>query len=480
MDDLRRRFATLDSVRMPDLWDEIELRAASLGAAQRLTRVLVSDRSRPSSGRLALLLLLAAAVLVGLMAAATIVGSRLVQLHPSPIQPHPSPMPIARATPIASDDSSPAPTSTASTTTGRFVPAGPLVEGRAWHSALALPDGRVLLVGGEGSHAAHGSNALDSIEAWNPIGGESVAAGEMRRATYGDQHVGPHLFQMTDGRSLLIPAGCACGPDPVRTPAQVWDQASGVRQRESLTVRRVAYTATQLADGRILIAGGVPGLVGDALASAEIWDPVAGTVEPTGAMSVARADAAATLLNDGRVLVVGGATRSDGSASVTPVGAAEIWDPADGTFSTVFTQEFGSGGSPGGDLSLLALTLRDGRVLVLDREGASVWDPTTNSLAAAGTYREARAEFSATLLADGRVLVSGGSQEIPGDGRSAIASTELWDPSTLGFEPGPNLTEARAGHSATLLSDGRVLIAGGASSAGLALDALASAELWAP
>jgi hypothetical protein len=422
---------------------------------------------------MALALLVAAAVLVGLMAGAISVGSRL-------IQPHPAPMPIAPATPIASDQLAPSPASTPTLTTGRFVSAGSLVEGRAWHSALALPDGRVLLVGGEGSHAAHGGNGLDSIEVWDPIGGDSVASGEMQRATYGDQYVGPHLFQMTDGRSLLVPTGCVCGPAPASTPAQVWDQVSGAKPLEALEVRRVAYTATQLADGRILIAGGVPGLIGDALASAEIWDPVAGTVEPTGAMSVARADAAATLLPDGRVLIVGGATRSDSTSFVTPVSEAEIWDPASGTFSTAFTHEFGPGGSPGGDLALFTVTLRDGRVLVLNHEGAHVWDPTTNTLSAAGTYRDARHEFSATLLADGRVLVSGGSQELPGDGRSSIASTEIWDPSTLGFEPGPDLTEARAGHTATLLPDGRVLIVGGFRSAGLALDALASTELWEP
>ncbi|HET7495903.1 MAG TPA: kelch repeat-containing protein [Candidatus Limnocylindrales bacterium] len=473
MDDLRRRFASLDHVRTPDLWDEIEQRAVALGSTRRLTPVPVPVmRSRGVPGRTALALLVAAGMLVGLTAGAIIVGSGSIT--------SPSPSPSASVTSSSAREPSPSPARTPSVTIGRFVAAGSLVEGRAWHSALVLPDGRVLIVGGEGSHATHGGNGLDSIEVWDPIGGDFVASGEMERATYGDQHIGPHLFRMTDGRSLLVPTGCVCGPAPASTPAQVWDRISGAKPLKTLAVSRVAYTATQLADGRVLIAGGVPGLIGGALVSAEIWDPVAGTVEPTGALSVARADAAATLLTDGRILIVGGATRSDSGTFVKPVGEAEIWDPASGTFSTAFTHAFGPGGSPGGDLSLYAITLQDGRVLVLDGAGAHVWDPTSGTLSAVGAYREARREFSATLLADGRVLVAGGSHERTGDGRSSIGSTEIWDPSSLGFEPGPDLRQARAGHTATLLTDGRVLIVGGASAAGLALDALASAEVWEP
>jgi hypothetical protein len=482
MDDLRRRFADLDRLRAPDLWDEIELRAAALGSVERVTAEPSPVRSR--SDRRSLALLAVAALLVALLVTVIAVGSGLVrppQVIPSPVVVPPTLR--APSTPIPTDELSPSPASTPTATIGRFVPAGSLVEGRAWHSALALPDGRVLLVGGEGSHVEHAGNALDSIEVWDPIGGAFTATGQMQRATYGDQYEGPHLFRMIDGRSLLIPTGCVCGPEPASTPAQVWDPASGAQPMETFAVRRVAYTATQLADGRILIAGGVPGLVGDELAAVELWDPVAGTVESTGALTFARAGAAATLLTDGRVLIVGGAIRSDGATGVTPVDEAEIaeiWDGETGTFSTAFSFETDAESYTRQGQGLYALTLRGGRVLILDEAGGRLWDPGANTLSEAGTFREARREFSATLLADGRVLVAGGSLEIPGDGRSSLASTELWDPSTIGFEPGPDLLEARAGHTATLLSDGRVLIVGGFTTAGLALDALASAELWEP
>jgi hypothetical protein len=473
MDDLRRRFASLDRLHTPDLWDEIELRAAALGSAERVTRVPapMPVRSRGFSRRSAALVLVAAALLVGLVAGGIIVGSGLIA---------PTPTPSAPATPIPTDDPSPSPAGTAAVTIGRFVAAGSLVEARAGHSALALPDGRVLVVGGEPSHVEHAFSGLDSMEVWDPVARAFTASGEMERATYGEQYEGPHLFRMIDGRTLLIPTGCDCGPDPASTPAQVWDPASGAQPLESLAIRRVAFTAIQLADGRILIAGGVPGMIGDALVDVEVWDPVAGTVESTGALSFARAGAAATLLTDGRVLIIGGAIRSDSAAGVMPVDEAEIWDGETGRFSTTFSFETDPESYTRSGQGLYALTLSDGRVLILDDAGARVWDPNANTLSEAGTFRERRREFTATRLLDGRVLVAGGSQETPEGPRTAVSSTELWDPSTNRFEPGPELTEARAGHTATLLSDGRVLIVGGFRHAGLALDAHVSAEFWEP
>jgi hypothetical protein len=304
----------------------------------------------------------------------------------------------------------------------------------------------------------------------------------MQPATWGVQYFGPFVFRMTDGRALIIPKGCSCKPPPGSTPAQVWDPVEGVRPLEHLIVHADLFTATQLANGKVLIAGGTYGLVGD---PAEVWDPVADVIEPTGPVAHVRYGAAATLLTDGRVLVLGGVAQEGQGIDTTsvPVREAEVWDEASGTFSTAFTFETGPGYAHPRGPGLYAVTLHDGRVLVLNEAGGRVWDPIDNTLSEAGRFREARSEFSATLLADGRVLVAGGRPVLPeGNGPPSIASTLLWSPSTSGFEPGPDLMEARANHTATLLADGRVLIVGGVSSGSAypGLDTVALAELWEP
>ena len=172
-------------------------------------------------------------------------------------------------------------------------------------------------------------------------------------------------------------------------------------------------------------------------------------------MNVARAGHTATLLKDGRVLIVGGGDNT-----------AELFDPASGTFS--FT------GPPlNGRLGANATLLLDGRVLIAGGVGltagpdghlpllntSEIFDPSAGTFSSTGTLVQARRQHTATLLNDGRVLLAGGY-------KGAIcftASTELFDPATGVFSPAGSMLSSRVGHTATLLASGEVLVAGGSN-----------------
>jgi hypothetical protein len=218
----------------------------------------------------------------------------------------------------------------------------------------------------------------------------------------------------------------------------------------SMSVARAAHTATRLQDGRVLIAGGLDA----AGSSAEIFDPATRRFSRTGGLLVARASHTATLLRDGRVLIAGGYNGSYLSST-------ELYDPVSGTFSP---------GPPMTEprIDHLAITLQDGRVLIIGGQGgestflasAEVFDPVTMRFTPTGAMSVARASHVAGLLPDGRVLVVGGHA-----GRHAAiqlyASAELYDPARGVFVPAGTMSHRRHKHSGIVLADGRYLITGG-------------------
>jgi WD40 repeat protein len=239
-----------------------------------------------------------------------------------------------------------------------------------------------------------------------------------------------------------------------------------------MAVGRWVPTATLLSDGRVLVTGGQ----GDSnidLASAEIWDPGTGRFSSTGSMTTQRAGQTATLLADGRVLVTGGA--ADNGLCLT---SAELYDPKTGTFSP--TGPMGTG-----RCGYTATAIGDGRVLIAGgadnyaygfalRASAELYDPKTGTFSPTGSMAVARTLQTATRLSDGRVLVAGGGTQ-----SSGLASAELYDPKTGTFSPtGPTGT-GRCGNTATAIGDGRVLVTGGdVSGFNLNSPFLASAEIY--
>jgi hypothetical protein len=227
------------------------------------------------------------------------------------------------------------------------------------------------------------------------------------------------------------------------------------------TQRAIGASAI-LHDGRVLFVGG-QGPDGKP-APAELFDPATNTFRPTvGQLSNPRYSLSATTMADGTVLVAGGTWDGFGG-NPTPITTAELFDPKTGMFRQ-------TGQMITARWSHSATLLADGRrVLVvggypIDPSSgqpvpypAEVYDSAAGSWSAAGATFLGRYDHTATLLQDGRVLIAGGAEIGP------VAKTaELFDPATRTFSDVSPMTIPRSGHSATALPDGRVLIVGGST-----------------
>lgn len=221
----------------------------------------------------------------------------------------------------------------------------------------------------------------------------------------------------------------------------------------SMTARRAAHTATLLNNGKVLIAGGLVG-DGGGLSSAEVFDPTTKTFASAVSMKIARASHTATLLPNGKVLIAGGYNGDY-------LDSAEVYDPATRRFASAGRMVTARSGH-------VATLLNDGKVLLVGGTGtgwtfladAELFDPQTNTFTPTGGMTTARESHTATLLKDGRVLITGGHK----GRRSAITiyiSTEIYNPSSGTFTAAGDLTVKRHKHEATRLADGRVLIVGG-------------------
>ncbi|MBK8038201.1 MAG: tandem-95 repeat protein [Verrucomicrobiaceae bacterium] len=233
--------------------------------------------------------------------------------------------------------------------------------------------------------------------------------------------------------------------------------ADSMTTAASITDARMVHNAALLPDGRVLVAGGgVTDTIADAgvIFSTQVFDPVMGAWSTVSSDSLRRKRATATLLPDGRVLCLGGVVFVGASPAGFGNGSGSIYNPVSDTWTS------GGGLSGGFRFSHATVSLLDGRVLAIggsggaDPKSAETYNTSSGSWTLTGSMTAERySGFTATLLADGRVLVEGGT--------FSAAASEVYNPATGTWSAGPTAASTRFRHTATLLPNGKVLIAGG-------------------
>lgn len=294
---------------------------------------------------------------------------------------------------------------------------------------IPLLDGRVLLAG----YSASGGYG---IELFDPTSGQSTLSGYPSGSPV-TARVGHAAVQLADGRVLFVggePNGATATADlfdyPGRATESTVFQDGGLGSHTTtgsmMRPRGEGVTATLLADGRVLVAGGSG--VDQPDTTAELYDPATGTFTETGPMSQPRSGHTATLLADGLVLFAGGYTGTDASGLTTYLATnGDVYDPATGTFT------------PTGPMQVprwfhVAALLRDGRVLIAGGNGAEfrqegiadaeIFDPATNQFSVTGSMTSPRQNAGAAALPNGDVLIVGHAN-FAGGPRPATDPTQI-------------------------------------------------------
>lgn len=276
--------------------------------------------------------------------------------------------------------------------TNTFLSAGNMSFPRSGHSATVLPDGNVLIAGG------YNGNYLDRAEIFDARTGKFKPGGKMTLPRSG------HITVLLAGGKVLLAGGVGAGWTFL-ADAELYDPASNTfTKTENMTTARESHTATLLKDGNVLITGGHQGRrpAITIYASAEIYDPANGRFTTTANLTVKRHKHDATLLDDGTVLIVGGSDERDSRGAYT---TTEIYDPKTKTFAKIGEMNLSRYKLQG-----TTVLLKNGKILIAGgATRAEIFNPATKTFnVAAGEFETARLFATATLLRDGQVLIVGG------------------------------------------------------------------------
>jgi hypothetical protein len=351
------------------------------------------------------------------------------------------------------------------------------------HRTAKLEDGRVLLTGGQIQNSP-ASVITNSVDAFDPADNSVTPVGPMtiRRWSHAATTLADGRVLVTGGRT-----GSTAANGIVLDTAEIYDPATDVWTETAgpMNVARRSHTATLLPDGRVLIAGGGDGVsttTSQAIQSAEIFDPETGLFTLIGNMTERRSAHSAILLDDGTVLISGGSTLT---GTLYPTNTAEIFNPADGSFTPTSPMNYSH-------LAQLPGKLRDGRVV----QGSSytnethtstggritdeseIYDPATGTWTPIAPMFKQRIDIGAQGLLDGTLLIAGGVTTSPNFASIFQPTSEIFDPETMSWKLSGIMSSGRDEFSGLLLDDGRVMISGGFVSPGALL--LRTVEVYTP
>lgn len=366
---------------------------------------------------------------------------------------------------------------------GSWAATGRMSEARVAHTATLLTSsGRVLVTGGIGP-----SGALRSVERWDPSTGKWIPLAPMRSAR--SDHTATELG---DGRVLVTGGASQATAEIYNRTTDTWTLTT------AMNVARSGHGAVRLTNGRVLVAGGG---VGNGSGGGEYFDPGTGQWVQTGPLPPHAQDPDGS----GDEYSITG-TSFDGLVALSSGGALALlsWETihlpdCPGACSSSFTSaalfEYSSSTNGWSErppmvnqrAASTVTKLSNGRVLAAGgftggmfgddcaTGEADVYDPPTRAWFDRGPLDQERMHHAATLLVDGRVLVSGGFDAGCDSDSHTLAGAELYDPESLGFTPAAPMAQVRKGHRSVRLKDGRVLVMGGTNQSNVSL---ASAEVY--
>lgn len=312
-------------------------------------------------------------------------------------------------------------------------------QNRFDHTSTLLKDGRVLVTGGRTSYNNY--TALNSAEIYNPITNQWLSMPPMA-----SNRVGHTATLLDDGRVIVIGGAY---DNSITSAVEIFDPNSGQWVKSAnLNKARTRHLAQLLPNSKILIAAGSDGIY-SYVNITEIYDPYTGiSTNVSGFPGPMEGELKSVLLSTNTVLCASSARQS------------LLFDPNFNSWS--YSSPMPTSGLAGDPVLLM-----DNRVLIAGGwTGTSgyvdmtyLYDPNSGLWSSSGNLNQRRGDHQTTSLKTGKVLITGG--QYGGEFLVRQSSTEIYNSQTGVWTYGEPMLSARSRHKATMLKDGRVLVTGG-------------------